>query len=174
MRGHAIEDILKHFGLLVKCLTHFPLQQVHIPQMALSQHPVQHYRWRCFHLHRHSPTSQRIPISNLDGTELNLCIYPCVKNIVYYFRICSWLMTLGLLKCKNMYKRKKQNAHCQRYNTNLLIVELCVIRAAARHPVFGLFPGLFKKVLKSPFHVSLVRSIIIFKLLAQLTNCGCM
>lgn len=85
MRGHAIEDILKHFSLLVKCLTHFPLQQVHVPQMALSQHPVQHYRWRCFHLHRHSPPSQRIPISHLDGTEVNLCIHPCIKKIFCLF-----------------------------------------------------------------------------------------
>lgn len=96
------------------------------------------------------------------------------KYSVYSFRMCSWHMTLGLLKCKNMYQRKKQEVHRQRKNTNLLIVELCVIRAAARHPVFGLFPGLFKQVLKSPFHVSLVRSIIIFMLLAQLTNCRCM
>lgn len=69
MWGHAIEDILKHLRLLVQCFTHFPLQQVHIPQVALSQHTVQHYRWWRFNLHRHSPSSQRVPISHLDVTR---------------------------------------------------------------------------------------------------------
>lgn len=58
------------------------------------------------------------------------------------------------------------------YITNLLTVKLCVIRAAAGYPVFGLFAGLFKEILKSPLHVCLVCSIIIFQLLAQLTDCG--
>lgn len=58
------------------------------------------------------------------------------------------------------------------YITNLLTVKLCVIRAAAGYPVFGLFPGLFKEILKSPLHVCLVCSVIIFQLLAQLTHCG--
>lgn len=58
------------------------------------------------------------------------------------------------------------------YITNLLTVKLCVIRAAAGYPVFGLFPGLFKEILKSPLHVGLVGSIIIFQLLAELTDCG--
>lgn len=83
-------------------------------------------------------------------------------------------MTLGLFGCTIIYVTITNELHYQRKNTNLLIVELCVIRAAAGHPVFGLFPGLFKQVLKSPLHMSLVRSIIIFKLLAQLAHCGCM
>lgn len=58
------------------------------------------------------------------------------------------------------------------YITNLLTVKLCVIRAAAGYPVFGLLPGLFKEILKSPLHVGLVSSIIIFQLLAELTDCG--
>lgn len=57
--------------------------------------------------------------------------------------------------------------------TDLLIGELCVIGAAARHPVFRFFPGLFEQVLKSPLHMRVVCSIIIFQLLAQLVNCWC-
>lgn len=77
MRGHAIEDILKHLCLFVQCLTHFPLQQVYVPQVALSQHTVQHYRRWCFHLHRHSPASQRVPISHLDGTQTKTIMLTC-------------------------------------------------------------------------------------------------
>lgn len=58
--------------------------------------------------------------------------------------------------------------------TNLLVVQLCIIRAAAGHPVFGLFPGLFEQVLKSPLHVDLVRPVVILKLLAELIECWCM
>lgn len=40
MRRHAVKDILKHFSLLVQCFAHLPLQQVHVPQVALSEHTV--------------------------------------------------------------------------------------------------------------------------------------
>lgn len=43
MRRHAVEDVLKYFCLLVQRLAHLPLQQVHVPQVALSQHTVQYY-----------------------------------------------------------------------------------------------------------------------------------
>ena len=69
MRGHAVEDILKHLCPFVQCLTDLPLKQVHVPQVALSQHPVQHDGRRRFHLHRHSPPSQRVPISHLDEEQ---------------------------------------------------------------------------------------------------------
>lgn len=54
---------------------------------------------------------------------------------------------------------------------NLLAEELCIIWAAAGHPVFGLFPGLFEQVLKSSLHLCSVHSIIIFQLFEQLVNC---
>lgn len=69
VRGHAVQDVLKDLSLLVKHFTQSPLQQIHIPQVALSQYAVQHYRWRSLHLHRDTPTPQRVPITYLQGSR---------------------------------------------------------------------------------------------------------
>lgn len=88
MRRHAVKDILKYFSLLVQCFAHLPLQQVHIPQVALSQHAVQHDGGGRLHLYRHAPTPQRVSIPYLDSGTRNwldarLTICSCIFQRFY-------------------------------------------------------------------------------------------
>lgn len=108
--------------------------------------------------------SHQLGGSDIHDWDINYCIL---------LFVISWWFEVDYSDTTT-YEPMTNQLHHQRRNTNLLIVEFCVIRAAARHPVFGLFPGLFKQVLKSPLHMCLVCSVIIFQLFAQLANCWCM
>lgn len=72
MWGHTVEDILEHFRLPVQDLTHFPVHQIHVPQVAFPKNTVQNHRRRSLHLHRSPPAPQRVPITHLESNESTL------------------------------------------------------------------------------------------------------
>lgn len=76
VRCHAVRDVVVDLHILVQGLYDFALQQILIPEVTFSKHPVQHHSRRRLDVRGDLPQAQRVPISNLMGQGKGQAAFP--------------------------------------------------------------------------------------------------